>query len=193
MTYTGLRIKRYVFDLDDTLFLTKDLVVKAYLRAGVVMPEDAWGKPAYEWLPQIAGRLWMNTHVSKNEIYTRILLASPPERTTAARAMVDLSLGGCETYVLTGASKAATNVLLSGFQPYHYRLLGTKCSLEEKTFRLRQIGDTRNTVYVDDDHHTCDVMEEFGCHVVRYTPSMTKEEVMEPWAQSSWLPDVVND
>lgn len=187
------RVKRYVFDLDGTLFDTEQLVRRAYLAAGVNMPDDAWGKPAREWLPALKGPLWPNYHVRKNEIYNRMLIESPPQRTTAARAMVDLSTGGCETYLLTGASRPAVNLLMHGFQPYHFKTLGVGCTLDEKLHRVRVVGDPRQTVYVDDDENACAAFAELGCSVVCYDVGMSKEEVLRPWAQSSWQRDVARD
>ena len=187
------RVKRYVFDLDGTLFDTEALIRRAYISAGVIMPYDAWGKPAREWLPEVAGDRWASVHMRKNEIYLRLLKESPPERSTAARAMIDLSTRGCETFVLTGASRPATAQLLTGFQPYHFKLLGVGCSLPEKLHRVRVIGYPHEMVYVDNDDVACDAMAEIGCHVVRYKLNMMKEEVLQQWEASSSLPAVASD
>lgn len=39
-----------IFDLDGTLVDSKEAVKQAYLRAGVTMPEWAWGRPWREWM-----------------------------------------------------------------------------------------------------------------------------------------------
>ena len=39
----------FVWDLDGTLLDSRDAVRRAYLEAGVVMPDDAWGKPWQVW------------------------------------------------------------------------------------------------------------------------------------------------
>jgi FMN phosphatase YigB (HAD superfamily) len=91
-------IKRYVFDLDGTLFDTEHRVRQAYLDAGVDMPDDAWGKPAVAWLPALKGSHWKQYHQRKTELYLRSLRAIPPRRTSAASAMIELALSGVETH-----------------------------------------------------------------------------------------------
>jgi FMN phosphatase YigB (HAD superfamily) len=186
-------VKGYVFDLDGTLFDTRALVREAYLKAGVVMPDDAWGKPAVEWLPDVTDREhWKWIHEKKTIYYDRLIRESPPARTTACRAMIDLALSGCPTYIITGASREATTALLSGLQSYHYRVLGCGCNLEVKVFTVQKVG-ARGMVYVDDDAKACEAMREIGCETICYDLSMTKEEVLEPWVRSSSRRDVVND
>jgi hypothetical protein len=186
-TSSRSRVRRYVFDLDGTLFETKELVIESYRRAGILMPEDAWGKSVHEWLPQRVGRQWKTIHEWKNTHYIKLLRMNPPARSSAASAMIDLALSGVECYILTGASTEAAKELLSGFQPYHYSLVGTHCDLEAKTTRVKNLGQPGNTVYVDDDAYACDYFHNIiGTQVVRYNiDTTTKEEVMEPWVQSS--------
>lgn len=192
MTSSGSRVKRYFFDLDGTLFDTHALVVEAYRRAGVEMPPEAWGSPAHEWLPGICGsEHWKWVHEKKQVYYERLLRESPPARTTACRAMVELALSGVETYVLTGASRDAALSLLKGLQSYHYRLLGTDCDRDRKIRLMRTIGFD-NAVYVDDDPVMCGRLREAGVPIVWYRFTMTKEEVMRPWLQSFSPPDVAN-
>lgn len=186
-------VKRYVFDLDGTLFLTRELVRRAYLEVGVVMPDDAWGEPASRWLPIVAGKRWQYVHEAKNEKYLRLIREEPPARTTAASAMIELSLSGVETYVVTGASRDAAQALLkAAFQPYHYRLLATSCDLSTKTTRVKMLGQPNECVYVDDDWDACDHMTELGYRVIHYKSSMTKEGVLVEWARSSLRRDAAN-
>lgn len=193
MASSTLRVKRYVFDLDGTLFDTRERVRQAYLAVGVIMPDDAWGQPATVWLPEMVGwKRWKQIHDRKTEIYLADLRRYPPPRTTAASAMIELALSGCETYVITGATRSAAQALLEGFQPYHYRLLGVACDRSMKLTKLRMIGRPNACVYVDDDIDACIHMAQHGYDVVRYNLNMTKEEVLGPWAQSSLLPDVAS-
>lgn len=179
------RVRRYVFDLDGTLFDTKELVKEAYLRAGVRMPEDAWGLPVASWLPQMVGRNWKFFHSEKTAHYIKLLHSYPPVRSSAASAMIELVMSGVECFIVTGASPEAAKALLSGFQPYHYRLIGTQCDLEQKTMRVKNLGQGVQTVYVDDDEDACHhIAEAVGCRGMVYRYAMTKEEVMEPWVQS---------
>lgn len=184
-------IKRYVFDLDGTLFDTRNLVRQAYLAAGVIMPDDAWGKPAGQWLPELVGfKRWHSVHERKTDIYLHMLRRDPPPRTPAASAMIELALSGVETYVITGASREAALTLLSGFQPYHYRLIGANCDRSLKITKIRMLGRAHECVYVDDDLDACIFMASHGFRVVRYNHGITtKEGVLDQWVASSLRPD----
>lgn len=189
-----LPIKQYIFDLDGTLFDTRDLVKSAYERAGIIMPQDVWGKPAELWLPQHVGAQWKMVHQRKNGHYVRLVNETELPRTSALSALIELALNGVECYVITAASWECANALLTKYlKQYHYSLLSTGCDIGLRLLRLRKIARNDRTVYVDDDEITCDeVAFALRCHVVRYNLLMSKEEVLEEWMRSSSLPGRTN-
>lgn len=192
MSSSTLRVRRYFFDLDGTLFDTAELVRRAYAFAGVEMPREAWGLPARAWLIELVGeKHWKWVHEKKQHYYVRLLREHPPVRTTACRAMIELALSGVETYVVTGASREAATLLLGGLQQYHYRLLATDCTRDRKMEVMQRIG-LNDAVYVDDDPVMCGRAKTAGATVVWYRFTMTKEEVLEPWVRSSSQPDAAN-
>lgn len=192
MSSSASRIRHAIFDLDGTLVDTRPLVVEAYRRAGVIMPDDAWGKTAEEWLPQCTRFNWRHVHDRKQQFYAELLADTNFERNEACRAMIELRYSNVQTFVLTAASVYTTReILYRLFEPYQFNLLGCGADRSRKEHQMRMLGRPQTTLWVDDDEDTCDFMEDLGCRVVCYKEGITtKEEICRA---SSWLPDAVND
>ncbi len=181
MTSSTSPIKRFIFDLDGTLFDTKGLVVLAYLRAGVDMPPEAWGQPAQAWLPQIVGKNWKATHRLKTTEYLKLLSKQRPPMLSAASMLRNARGVGITCHILTGASQQSTQLILANqLQTYEYSIIGSGMRVEAKADRLRMLAHPKYMAYIDDDEAACAyIREHVKCNVVHYDPSMTKEELWE--------------
>jgi beta-phosphoglucomutase-like phosphatase (HAD superfamily) len=109
--------RAYLFDLDETLISSRSAIVEAYAEIGVIMPDDAWGKPWAEWLPQVCGdtRTAEKIHKMKTMKYAakidtlRILPPGLCARRLISRAQ---SVG-----VLTAASRDSTYAIMNHILP----------------------------------------------------------------------------
>jgi len=143
-----------VFDLDDTPFFTRDAVRKAYVRAGVIMPDDMWGKP---W------RFWTTAEVHARKIREYEKMIHDDELIPATPAMTvmrELAQTGHHVYLLTGASKMTSQRLLmrEGVHPRELTGMQFNCSSLDKAKHLRNLLVVApSVVYIDDD-------EEFAQH-----------------------------
>lgn len=173
-------IVRWVFDLDGVLIDSESLVREAYRRVGVEMPEDAWGKPAREWMPQRYGRGWTRLHDAKNAAYERLFHMAVPEPTTAVEAVRRLNVAGESCYLLTGASARATIAVVSHALPdLRWTDLYTGMTSTMKVTQVDKLTSRRGlVVYVDDDQATCDLIELSvpRVRVVRYDIRTTRTE-----------------
>lgn len=64
------------FDVDGTLVDTRRLNKRAYAGVDVIMPDDAWGKPWFTWLPHTTGlsvEEAREIHSEKVQCYARLL------------------------------------------------------------------------------------------------------------------------
>ena len=143
----------YVFDLDGTLVDTRQAVVEAYRAIGVEMPEDAWGKPYREWLPQPKWQL----HEQKAVVYP----------TTLARFGKKLGLYDfvkAKGYpVLTGASYSATLTIQREWGVLN--IVGYGMRLEQKAYQLNK--NFPHCTYVDDLESARAFIKEYTtCHVI---------------------------
>lgn len=127
---------KIVFDLDGTLVDTREAVRLAYLEAGIVMPDHAWGLAWHEWLFDPA------VHARKVEIYPRFvaeLAVGLPLLQTALTHHVP---------VITGASRRAVQAVQIKFGPLNVVL--AEASLRQKIEYLNWYGPSGGT-YVDDN------------------------------------------
>ena len=136
-----------IYDLDDTLFYTKDAVIESYRRAGVLMPEAMFGRPWQEWLPTVLDDSLQSAaivHARKNRIYLDMIdnneIAVTPAHT--------LFRNSANTVVITGASREPAAALLGA--NLDYRLALTQASWRDKAHYLAT-SSTICGVYVDDD------------------------------------------
>lgn len=81
--------RHVAFDLDGVLIDSRAAVKAAYLSAGVEQPDDAWGKPAESWLPDLTDEPGA-VHEAKQRAYPRALVnhARPLAGTEVARRLL---------------------------------------------------------------------------------------------------------
>jgi hypothetical protein len=120
--------------MDGTLIDTRTAVRMAYLRAGVVMPDIAWGKPWQEWLYD------KEVHTRKNRAYAEMVLKF-------ARALPLYWMAyQLKAPVLTGASRDAAAIVKTSFPGLHITL--TDASALQKAEWLNAYME--RGIYVDD-------------------------------------------
>ena len=141
----------HVFDMDDTLLRTKEIILDAYERAGVhrYKAELNWGRAADEWVNS-------DERTLKKYHYAKILFSGRTPQTTALYDAARSGLLGTHCLTLTGASVDSYNMLQQtvGFLP---PLLGTGVSRGKKGDALFNIASTmidkpirRDIVFYDD-------------------------------------------
>lgn len=145
----------FSFDLDGTLADTQTLVVLAYAKAGVVMPQSAWGLAWKEWLVDYFGGdevAAQRAHKHKTAVYTT-MLGREPERIHALPALEvlrDLStVPKHRVFVLTGASGSAAEAVATAIGLPKRLLSGTGLTPDQKAAALREVA--AYGVYVDDN------------------------------------------
>lgn len=97
---------RHVFDLDGTLLDNRRAVREAYREAGVIMPDDAWGRPWQEWLDSEA------LHKAKNLAYP-VMLGIHGRPLPPLRDLERALAMGDAVEILTSASEDATQHALA--------------------------------------------------------------------------------
>lgn len=135
----------WVFDLDGTLVDTRRAVLDAYGRAGVNMPEDAWGLPWQDWLITPEGRPDFARHALKNAAY--------PDCVARLARRLDLLEFAVSNRcpILTGASRPAVEAIEACFG-VTLNVRGYSMKVGDKVSWLRGEGDVYS-VYVDDDEN----------------------------------------
>jgi len=137
------------FDIDGTLFDTRELVRQSYSDVGVVMPNSAWGLPWQDWLDS------ETLHDSKTERYITRLDETPPPILSAAETLnILIGEGLCDIAFATGASSEAATVLLLqldlNMSVYAHTTNASSDRKIEFLSSLRIVHED-NVVYVDDD------------------------------------------
>ena len=147
----------WAFDLDGTLVHTKLAVVASYAHVGIIMPDDAWGKPWHEWLLTADGRPDHASHARKNDVYANYLghLARPT-------GLLNFAVSN-RCPVLTGASTAAVDAIRERFG-IDLNVVGYSMTPMDKVEWLidppsKYTGDPTR-IYVDDDPTTLAVVKE---------------------------------
>lgn len=133
----------YVFDLDGTLVETRLAVFTAYMRAGVVMPQDAWGRSASEWL-------------TDPEVHRRKVAAYPEKLRLHGQILPLLKYAqDLEAPIITGASAESVSALEKTFSiKLNVQLFGA--STEDKIHWLKTYNPgTARRIYVDDNLRAC--------------------------------------
>ena len=123
----------HVFDLDDTLLCTKELIIEAYIAAGMTRETvlENWGRSAEEWVPE-------NVRKLKKKAYSKILTKAKPEATILYHAARS-GLLGSGVMTLTGASLDSYNLLhkTMGYLPNN---LGTSIRRGGKAEIITQVA-----------------------------------------------------
>lgn len=141
----------WVFDLDGVLADTESTVRLAYEMNGQHMPEDAWGKPASDWIPDD----YIKVQRAKNKTYAELLRQPGMGEMISlpwAHIVPGLHELGMPCFTLTGASLDATRTVLEvlGLEEI-VQIAGTGCTTRMKEDRLRRMsGDHPLGWYIDD-------------------------------------------
>lgn len=178
-----------VFDLDGCLVNTRDLVERAYLEAGVVMPPEAWGLPWSAWLPHAVGAPGEPVRAvrrAKSKIYLELLQTESVELLPPWEVMVDAKVGSDADYrIISGAGEDAVQALLRHIDSDMSHVLGWELTLERKAEVLNSLPRPgRRVVYVD-DHADVRPLLRKDVFLVQYTDQTTEELMEEVWTQSS--------
>jgi len=137
-----------VFDVDGVVADTQAIVKEAYASVGVSLPDDAWGRPWREWLPDAVGKRDPEiVHTAKTAAY-EAMLRRPHALRPLAGATVARILYGQGHFVgyLTGASERAARAVLDEVGAPG-RIIRAECSTADKIKELHGYG---GAVYVDD-------------------------------------------
>lgn len=172
---------KYVFDLDGTLVDTRRAVFEAYKMAGAIMPDDAWGKPAREWLPQLVGEKRAEAvHHLKVVAYPAMLVQYVKPLPLLGYAL------HTESPIITGASANSVMIVNSYVHQFltHSRnkslaIAGFSLSALEKAEWLQREDRfyTENHAYVDDDPAVRQIVKERTTWMV-----LSPEEVLQRWS-----------
>lgn len=141
-----------VFDVDGVLVDSRQAVYESYREAGIEMPDDAWGKPWYQWLPHVTKNP-SGIHELKNAAYLRRIANLPllSGADVAQRLVKDKS---CKVAFVTGASRSATEGILRRCNLFpHKYTYWTSCDFRQKVRALRYFQSHywgEPMVYVDD-------------------------------------------
>lgn len=135
---------KVIYDLDGTLVDTREAVRQAYAVAGVVMPDDAWGKPAQDWLPRVCDDPIV-AHQLKCVAYANALRYHGRQ----LPLLQELSFHKQTVTVITGASRQAVNTLYKmGILPSFVKVVAVQQTRRSKVDWLARHGWG---TYVDDD------------------------------------------
>jgi beta-phosphoglucomutase-like phosphatase (HAD superfamily) len=142
----------FVFDLDGCLIDSRAAVIEAYQQAGIIMPQDAWGKPWQDWCPR-------RIHDKKIELYPTVLkkfgFVGPALRTldkliTLKRNAIVTKQVQHGLWILTSASREATILALNILRiTNNVDVLGCSYSVVEKRSALLALEEPG--LYFDDD------------------------------------------
>lgn len=178
---------KWLFDMDGTLVDTLRATREAYRKAGMKMPEGAWGKPWREWCPE-------EVHAEKQRIYPNTLREFG--RVLPAAELFKI-VGGS---ILTAASAPSAWSVIETF--LGDRLEGdlyAEYSADEKISVIKKYYVESRVIYVDDNL-------EFGKRVLRETGAyfmhvsdkeglfnLYRDGRVQRWTLSSWRPAATID
>lgn len=157
-----------VFDVDGVLVDSKQLVMDCYRRAGVRMPDEAWGLPWHTWLDDA------RAHDKKNRYYLEAIDKGALPLLDGTGLVLELIAADVPLGFATGSSlEAFVSVLkASGIQ----RAIETRssnvkwqvgCARDDK---VQTLLSWHTKGYVDDRLVGRSIAIEVGCEFVLYTP-----------------------
>jgi phosphoglycolate phosphatase-like HAD superfamily hydrolase len=170
-----------VFDLDGVLVDTREAVRQAYKDAGVIMPDDAWGKPWQSWLIEMCSdyRTAMLVHAEKDVQYKRLIEHNCVQLLPPMVLLRTLHQSGVvKVGVATGASESATGELTRRFHISDVPVYGTSMTPEAKALILPGVAPFG--VYIDD--HKVEIP---GWRTIRYDPDV---DGMDELMEKLWMP-----
>ena len=134
--------RRAAFDLDGAMIDSRRAVEEAYRRVGIVMPDDAWGKPGVEWLPALTDDpVW--TRALKNQEYV-VTIHEYGQRLAGAEVFRRLRTEGVECWIVTAASRWAAMIACDFLDLLTW---GQVVSTQDKALTLRSMNPV---CHVDD-------------------------------------------
>jgi phosphoglycolate phosphatase-like HAD superfamily hydrolase len=101
--------KHVIFDLDGVVIDSRDVIVEAYRRAGVAVPNDILTTPGYLELNGFSGIQAAHVRVEKDEAYLQLLEIVPMLPGFHAAQLLHQS--GVKPSILTGAPHESIDVL----------------------------------------------------------------------------------
>jgi FMN phosphatase YigB (HAD superfamily) len=151
-----MTVKRNVwcFDIDGVLIDSRWIVKESYKRAGVDMPNEAWGHPWQTWLPALAGSYdaAVDIHTRKTATYVDTLRTNGVvNRCELPFAMIARALERdvlADVYYVTGASHEAATTILDELGLDSSKLLGSSVTTADRESIFKKLSG--RGVYVDD-------------------------------------------
>ena len=137
----------FVFDLDGTLLDSRDAVKRAYLEAGVEMPDGVWGSPWQSWCGIAA-------HSVKTRIYRDMLMRGEVPTLPAMDVVRELLAADEYVGILTGASHEAVTCVMEREHLTRATLFGWSATRVHKKNRLAELSTSASRphiTYVDDE------------------------------------------
>jgi hypothetical protein len=151
------------------------------------MPEEFWGHPWSEWLPDVCGSYYRATqiHKQKNLIYLSLIEQGEVPLLSGGEAFKHLQTQSAPLAVVTASSLPAARAAFKyhGFDPgtaYYHVPGGVEREPVLERLVVSHTMKMELPVYVDD--HPCNSGFVRSIH---YTPDMTKDELLEAIA---WTP-----
>lgn len=145
-----------VFDLDGTLIDNEEAVRYAYLRAGVVMPSGAWGKPAGNWCTE-------EQHKMKQAFY----LNSLAEYGREGPALIAWNVCAGSKSIITGASLRSAHDSLDFLEIPKRYLAMYGASIGEKIAWVKGAMISQEVLYIDMDRSiSIEIQKETKCKIL---------------------------
>lgn len=178
-----------VFDIDGVIIDSREMVREAYSACGVVMPDDAWGKPWQEWLPkQISNKgLARAVHKEKTERYLQMIASERPMTLPGYElARFLMNRGLADVFFLTGADHRAAALILETLRFSKMQLLRANATRVQKIAALRkhlhENTHCGRVIYIDDDPAAAyDIGKKTALETIHYHGQTVEEMVNDIW------------
>lgn len=157
-------------DVDGVLADTRAAVRKAYARAGVEQPEEAWGISWKIWLPALVGDRAAEVHVEKQHHYAALLAGGAADRLPGADMAKALADAGHSVHFVTAASEVSASAVLRTLGLAVEDLWACELSPSDRVKALRDIHSYHHMMershgtftYVDDREEGAAIAAEAG-------------------------------